>query len=463
MDAEEVTEYVRRSRRVVGSDAELDEQNTKVKLVQPLIRLLGWDIYSEEVELEHPVQIGTRRTRVDYALNVDGSPAMFVEAKACRDDVSESDVRQLQSYMRQEIAVEWGLLTNGRTFEVLKEADEGRSEEMTVATFDLDDLAATPHVLDLLTRDSIGSGRSTGIAEQVAQRDDAIRRLQRNRQEVADAIGETLSAELGEDPPVDVERRVEAFLDDLVTALEEQRTAIGPVATGGGNVGGGDGGEQVGLQAALAGVADGGRSNGGSTARAGTGGQPSRRGGTGTGGPNASGSTGGGTSTAGALSGRGSGSRDRQSAGGREHQDGWVPAPETGVGVGTVSRADVGGDPGATVAMVPVEMPGFEFDDSDVWKTATVAGDPAFLAMHVGGSRGDIRYVGRVRGVVPVEEAARDYSGKDVRVGDQVVRFEPGSVCELDDPIPTGSRRPRTVRYTDLGSFRRAITTDDLL
>ncbi|GAB7019663.1 hypothetical protein JCM18750_25240 [Halostagnicola bangensis] len=56
-------------------------------------------------------------------------------------------------------------------------------------------------------------------------------------------------------------------------------------------------------------------------------------------------------------------------------------------------------------------------------------------------------------------------------VGDQanfdsskcVVIFEPGSLYELSDPIPLETRVPYGLRYTDLGSFRTAETTDDLL
>ena len=45
----------------------------------------------------------------------------------------------------------------------------------------------------------------------------------------------------------------------------------------------------------------------------------------------------------------------------------------------------------------------------------------------------------------------------------QVVVFEPGSLYELSDPIDYESRVPYSLRYTELGRFKRANTTDDLL
>jgi hypothetical protein len=460
MDPEEVREYARRSRRVVESDSELDEQNTKVKLVQPLIRLLGWDIYSEAVELEHAVQIGSRRTRVDYALKIDGSPAMFVEAKACRDDLSESDAEQLRSYMRQTIDVEWGLLTNGRTFEVLKEPAGDRTRETTVATFDLADLEATPNLLDILTRESIGSGRSSGIAEEAARRDDAIRRLNQHRDAVTASIAEAVGSHLDAEAPVDLQRRSAAFVEDLVTDLDEQRTPIEPVpAAGTGRSG-------------PATDSRGSRGGRGQAARSPSGTAGDRRSLEGAGGERtADGVFGSGMTdgvgedrTVDATLGAGTDDGGRTTGSQAEDDDGpWVPAPDPGAGVETVERAAIEGDPGATVALVPVGVPGFEFDPDDAFRSPEISGSPSFVAGHVDGSRGEVRYVGRVREIVPADEAGGIPAGRDLTVGDQVVQFEPGRLRELSDPIPAGRRYPRSVRYTDLGSFARARTTDDLL
>jgi len=45
----------------------------------------------------------------------------------------------------------------------------------------------------------------------------------------------------------------------------------------------------------------------------------------------------------------------------------------------------------------------------------------------------------------------------------QVVVFEPGSLYELEDPIEYESRVPYSLRYTELGRFKQAGTTDDIL
>jgi hypothetical protein len=44
---------------------QMDEENTKVKIIQPFVDLLGWNFYSTEVQLEYTVQMGTQSSKVD--------------------------------------------------------------------------------------------------------------------------------------------------------------------------------------------------------------------------------------------------------------------------------------------------------------------------------------------------------------------------------------------------------------
>ncbi len=114
MGIDEVEEYVNRSQQLLEASPQMNEQNTKVRLVQPLLELLGWDLYSTEVELEYTVPMASGSTHVDYALLVGDSPVVFVEAKAARSSLNSQHVQQLKSYMRQELNVDWGFLLTGR-------------------------------------------------------------------------------------------------------------------------------------------------------------------------------------------------------------------------------------------------------------------------------------------------------------------------------------------------------------
>jgi hypothetical protein len=74
-----------------------------------------------------------------------------------------------------------------------------------------------------------------------------------------------------------------------------------------------------------------------------------------------------------------------------------------------------------------------------------------------------------VADIVPPEEAdlmrePLDYK-YHAKIADdkKVVTFEPGSLYELEDPIPYETKYPQGLRYTTLEKLRTAETTDDLL
>jgi hypothetical protein len=112
MEKDELAEYVEQSQSLIDASPQMDEQNTRRKLIEPLLELLGWNMLSPEVELEYSVQMGVGTKKVDYALMLEGTPVVFVEAKGVDSSISDSHRSQLKSYMRQ-TGVDWGLLTNG--------------------------------------------------------------------------------------------------------------------------------------------------------------------------------------------------------------------------------------------------------------------------------------------------------------------------------------------------------------
>jgi len=200
----------------------MDEENTKVKLVQPFLELLGWDLYSTEVALEYTVPMASGSTHVDYALLVGDSPVVFVEAKPVRSALTDQNVQQLRSYMRQELDVDWGILTNGKSFEVLTKNHQNGGEEVSVAQFELTDLTENPDVLELLTKESIRTGKSDEVAKQIAQTNQAIRYLQQQEDEVTAAVSRAVTDQVGE-LTIDLDAQSRDFVQNLVSVLREQR------------------------------------------------------------------------------------------------------------------------------------------------------------------------------------------------------------------------------------------------
>ncbi|MDG5759705.1 type I restriction enzyme HsdR N-terminal domain-containing protein [Natronococcus sp. A-GB1] len=407
MDGDDVDDYVTRCRQLIEASPQMDEENTKVRLVQPFLELLGWDFLSTEVELEYTVPMASGSTRVDYALLVGGSPAVFVEAKPVRSALTESDAQQLKSYMRQELDVDWGILTNGKEFEVLtKNRERSGGEEVSVIQFDLDDLTENPTVLELLSKESIRSGQADEIAEQVARTNRAIRRLQENEDAVTEAVTDSVGGEVG-DLPIGLEEQAREFVQNLVSVLSEQRQFASD-------------GPPLESDRSTNEIVDADETE---------------------------------TPAEESVAANGTGEL----------------APLENHVSGTVSREELEGDDSATVAVFPTRESGLPFlKENEAWGFVRVGSEFEYVAMYVTGDVREVKYLARVDAILEPDDAdllrdPLDYrDGAKIADGKKVIAFEPGSLSELEDPIPYDSKYPQGLRYTTLGAIRDAETTDDV-
>jgi len=95
----------------------IGEQNTKVSLIMPVLRGLGWDVEDlDEVRLEYRRKPADKP--VDYALMLQREPALFLEAKGLGENLEDRRwASQVISYAAV-AGVEWVVLTNGDDYRV---------------------------------------------------------------------------------------------------------------------------------------------------------------------------------------------------------------------------------------------------------------------------------------------------------------------------------------------------------
>mgnify|MGYP006976223449 FL=1 len=89
--------------------------------------------------------------------------------------------------------------------------------------------------------------------------------------------------------------------------------------------------------------------------------------------------------------------------------------------------------------------------------------------MYVTQDAREVQYFATVRDVVAPEDAElvrepTEYLDRDeIADNKMVVRFKADSLYRLEDPIPYETKYPQSHRYTTLGEFRTAETTNDIL
>jgi predicted type IV restriction endonuclease len=138
--------------------------------------------------------------------------------------------------------------------------------------------------------------------------------------------------------------------------------------------------------------------------------------------------------------------------------------------VGKIRRNEIEGDDKAKVAVFPTKESGLPFlKENNSWAFVRVGSEFEYVAMYVTGDVRQVKYFAKVKDVVTPSEADLERSPlsyverDEIGEGKMVVRFQPESLYELEDPVPYETAYPQSLQYTSLGALRTAETTDDML
>lgn len=174
----------------------------ELRIVEPLLETLGWDVRSPEVEPDAAVG----DLRMDYCLTVDDVPAVLVVTTSPTDAIPEDRVAAVAATIHSN-GPDWAIVTNGSRFVLLAETHEGVHRE-TVALEDLAD------AVENFTH----YARQATVRREKNRRDDiaaAAERLAARRDEAIDAVTAAIVEIAG--PPIEAAARdrARALVDDL--------------------------------------------------------------------------------------------------------------------------------------------------------------------------------------------------------------------------------------------------------
>lgn len=94
----------------IYKDRGISEEDTKVKLIDPLLEKLGWDIRGDEVVRAYTIR--TDLKPADYVLKVKDEPRLLIETKKLGDPLTLEDAVRVVQYGNT-LRTSWCLLTNG--------------------------------------------------------------------------------------------------------------------------------------------------------------------------------------------------------------------------------------------------------------------------------------------------------------------------------------------------------------
>jgi hypothetical protein len=131
------------------------EEETKSKLITPILRALGWDVEGDDVAQEYSAGKGNR---VDYSLKVSQLPALFLEAKPLGWKLDEDKgIDQVLFYAWKKGKVKWAVLTDGDQYRLYYTGPEVNHEDRLFCETQIskDETVKAASVLALFSRQNM--------------------------------------------------------------------------------------------------------------------------------------------------------------------------------------------------------------------------------------------------------------------------------------------------------------------
>lgn len=218
MDAGALQTFVTRSQSLLegdndsDSDPPADRRETRTWLVNPLLETLGWDT---DADCDHTIEIdGTTVT----VCSLQSIPVLLVAIQPASQSLTVSAEDDLLEAMAA-TDIDRGLHTNGRRLTLITGHSEGNIDRVRCQ---LSDLPAHADALEAISRDGL-----TAHLENLSVQRQVVRRLACNRQGLATELATTIGAVGGRAYQPQFEAAAEAFLEDLIVALERSGSESG--------------------------------------------------------------------------------------------------------------------------------------------------------------------------------------------------------------------------------------------
>lgn len=113
------------ARVIKQKDSVQTEEAAKTAFVMPFIQALGYDVFDPgEVIPEFVADVGAKKgEKIDYAIHVEGKPAILIECKACSNQLQDEPAAQLRRYFHT-VEARIGVLTNGVRYMFFADLDK---------------------------------------------------------------------------------------------------------------------------------------------------------------------------------------------------------------------------------------------------------------------------------------------------------------------------------------------------
>jgi len=208
MDSATLEAFVDHARSALEADPDMSTRTTELRVTQPFLEALGWDVHGPDVEAGY--RVGDEE--IGFALGQSGTNRVFVRTFEPTAPIEREDARDVVDAMRAE-GVESAVLLNGWEYWFVATGD-GTVDHVDVS---LDELPDHLEAVSYFGRDAVAERESARTATYRR----AAERLSERREAVAADVAERLTAAAEEDLRSELSVAARRFVDELVDRLAD--------------------------------------------------------------------------------------------------------------------------------------------------------------------------------------------------------------------------------------------------
>lgn len=216
--------FVDQIKETIEKNPDMDEANTKNRIINPLLEKLGWEAIKGQVVAEYPIKFATSTSHVDFALLVEGSPVVFVEAKALRTEIKPDNVRQILDYGRHK-DVNWCVLTNGKELRIYNSEwfnpKSGDPSQALVEAVSIEDYVEKKGIISRISKESVESGDTRQTFKRIKHTKDTVENIKDNRSEIESRIENVLNNHVRELVKDRASQATTNFMNELIDELSD--------------------------------------------------------------------------------------------------------------------------------------------------------------------------------------------------------------------------------------------------
>jgi len=144
--------------QILLNENNLNEESTKQRIIEPILTILGWHIFGNELQREYNIDRGQRQEKADYVASIDHIPRLIIEAKALNEKLKESHARQVIGYGKFS-DIRWCILTNGKNWNIYDAKGGREPKDCIVLEIEIQEGILPSNALKSISRDSVINGK----------------------------------------------------------------------------------------------------------------------------------------------------------------------------------------------------------------------------------------------------------------------------------------------------------------